>query len=89
MKTTLYIHNLKCSHCETIIIEKLSKLKHISHVFIKRQYATVTFEHETAKDIDLVKTTLSKMGYPPFGEKNNLIKKTKSYLSCAINQNKK
>lgn len=77
MKTTLYIHNLKCPHCETIIIEKLSKLKHITHVFIKKQYATVTFEHKTVSDVDMVKKTLSKMGYPPFGEKNNVIKKSK------------
>lgn len=89
MKTTLYIHNLKCEYCEAIILNKLTKLKHISNVSIKRQYATVTFEHETSDDIELVKKTLSKLGYPPFGEKNSFIKKVKSRLSYALNHNKK
>ena len=35
-----------------------------------------------------VKKTLSKIGYPPFGDKNNVLKRVKSYLSCAVNQNK-
>lgn len=79
MKTTLYIHNLKCEYCEDVIINNLIKQKHISNISVKRQYATVTFEHETSKDVDLVKKTLSKIGYPPFGEKNSFIKKAKSY----------
>ena len=89
MKTTLYIHNLKCDNCEAVIINSLTKLKHISNVSIKRQYATVTFEHISPKDVEVVKKTLSKIGYPPFGEKNNFIKKGKSKLSYAANQNKK
>lgn len=56
----------------------LSKLKNISNVLIKSQYATVTFNHKSTKDIEVVKNTLSKNGYPPFGEKNNFIKKAKS-----------
>jgi len=89
MKTTLYIHNLKCDNCEVVIINSLTKLKHISNVSIKRQYATVTFEHEKADDVEVVKKTLSKIGYPPFGEKNNSTKKTKPNLSYVANQNKK
>ena len=89
MKTNLYVHNLKCEYCEAVIMNCLSKLKHISNISIKRQYATVTFDHEKANDVEVVKKTLSKIGYPPFGEKNNLIKKTKSYLNCAVNHNKK
>lgn len=80
MKTTLYIQNYKCANCETIIVHMLSKIKNISNVFIKSQYATVTFEHNNPDDIEVVKKTLAEIGYPPFGEKNNFIKKAKSSL---------
>ena len=82
MKTTLYIQNLKCGGCESIIINKLSELKGISNITTKLQYATVTFEYETNETVDKVKQLLSKIGYPPFGEKNSLGKKAKSYVSC-------
>lgn len=82
MKTTLYIQNLKCGGCESIIINKLSELKGISNITTKLQYATVTFEYETNETVDKVKQLLSKIGYPPFGEKNSLCKKAKSYVSC-------
>lgn len=88
MKTTLYVQNLKCDNCEKIIIKALSKLKHIYSVYVKKQFATVTFEHTTPTDIDVVKKALSKLGYPPFGEKNNILKKAKSLLSCAVSDNK-
>lgn len=78
MKTTLYIQNLKCEHCKTIILQELSKLKNITNAFIKSQYATITFEHLYPEDVEKVKQTLSNIGYPPFGEKNNFIKKPNS-----------
>ncbi|WP_166965336.1 heavy-metal-associated domain-containing protein [Yeosuana marina] len=88
MKTTLYVKNLKCANCEVIIINVLSKIKNISNVFIKNKYATVTFEHTSPKDVEVIKITLSKIGYPPFGEKNNFTKR-KTYLSHAANLNEK
>ncbi|MFH6769064.1 heavy-metal-associated domain-containing protein [Gaetbulibacter aquiaggeris] len=88
MKTTLYIQNLKCEYCDSIILKMLSKLKHISNVSVKHQYATVTFEHQSAADVIQVKKTLSKIGYPPFGDKNNIYRRAKSYLRKAVNQYK-
>ena len=82
MKTTLYIQNLKCEHCKTIIMQELSKLKNITNIFIKSQYATVTFEHLYPDDVEEVKQTLSNIGHPPFGEKNNYSKKSKLNLSA-------
>ena len=38
----------------------------------------------TDKVLEKAKKTLSKLGYPIMGEKNNFITKTKSYLSCAV-----
>lgn len=83
MRTTLYLQNLKCDGCESTIINKLSALEGIFNISIKMQYATVTFEHETKEVIETVKRMLSKIGYPPFGDKNTLGKKAKSYISCA------
>jgi len=83
MKTTLYIQNLKCGGCESTIMDKLSSLKGISNISIKLQYATITFEHDTIETLNKVKQILSNIGYPPFGDKNSLSKKAKSYISCA------
>jgi len=84
MKATLYIQNLKCGGCETTIINKLSSLKNINNISIDQKYDTVTFEHKTIQDVEVVKKMLSKLGYPPYGEQNNLGRKAKSYVSCAI-----
>lgn len=89
MKTTLYIQNLKCGGCETTIKNKLSELKNISNISFKFQYATVTFEHKNKEDVEDVKQLLSKIGYPPFGEKNSLVKKAKSFVSCTTGRIKK
>ena len=89
MKTTLYIQNLKCGGCISTIINRITALRHIKNVTINLQYATVTFEHENKADIEEVKHVLSKIGYPPFGEKNSLDKKAKSYVSCATGRIKK
>ena len=84
MKSTLYIQNLKCGGCETTIIERLSELKNIDSVSVNLKYDTVNFEHKTKQDVTVAKKLLSKLGYPPFGEKNNLTRKAKSYVSCAV-----
>ena len=79
MKTTLYIQNLKCEYCEIIIKKMLSKLKHISNVSINRQYATVSFEHQSPADLIQVKKTLS----------NNPVQKVKNQVEAiktAFNQ---
>lgn len=89
MKTSLYIQNLKCDGCISLIMNKLLELKQINNINVKLQYATVTFEHQNKADIEDVKHVLSKIGYPPFGEKNSLRKKVKSYVSCATGRIKK
>lgn len=85
----LYIQNLKCKGCETTIIEQLSKLNNISAVSVDVKHTLVKFHCESENDIERVKKHLSKIGYPPYGEKNDLIKKAKSYVSCAIGKTHK
>jgi hypothetical protein len=55
MKTTLYVQNLKCNYGESIILKALSKLNHIHNIIIKKQFATVTFEHTSPDDINYCK----------------------------------
>ncbi|WP_242117559.1 cation transporter [Aestuariivivens sediminicola] len=82
MKTTLYIQNLKDAGCEGVILKRLSELEHIKNISFKLPYSTITFEHHNKADIKVVKQMLSKIGYPPFGEKNTLGQKAKSYVRC-------
>lgn len=82
MKALLYIQNLKCKGCEATILNKLSKLDNINNVSIDLAHTIVKFDCKTQSDIDLVKAELSRIGYPPFGEKNRLARKTKSFVSC-------
>ncbi|WP_242083883.1 cation transporter [Aestuariivivens sediminis] len=89
MKTTLYLQNLKDSGCEDLILKRLSELEHLKNITFKLQYGTVSFEHHNKEDIEAVKHRLSKMGYPPFGEKNSLGKKAKAYIHCTAGRIKK
>ena len=84
MKTTLNIQNLKCSGCEAKITQSLSKLESIENVKIDYSTNAVSFEFKIKENLGTVKTMLSKLGYPIVGEKNDLTKKVKSYISCAI-----
>ena len=88
MKTTLYIQNLKFEYYDLIILKMLSKLKNIFNVSVKHQYVGVKFEHKILADIIEVKSILSKIGYPPFSDKNNTYKRAKSYLSKIVNHYK-
>jgi len=84
MKITVEIQNLKCSGCEATIINKLSRLNNIKEVLVDHEYGSVTFNLNTPEDLEVVKKTLSKLGYPLVGEHNKFPTKAKSYVSCAI-----
>jgi len=82
MKTTLYIQNLKCGGCERTIIKKLSSIGGIENVSIHHEDASVSFKYKVDDQIEIVSDTLSRLGYPVRGHKNNFVKKAKSYVSC-------
>jgi len=84
MKTTIEIQNLKCGGCEATIINKLSGLNNVEEVLVNHENGSVTFKHNTSDDLDNVKKTLTKLGYPQVGEQNKLPTKAKSYISCAV-----
>lgn len=84
MKTTQYVQNLKCGGCAHTITEALLKIDGISEVLVNPELDSVMFTYERNDDLALVKDTLLQLGYPPSDEKNTLITKAKSLVSCAI-----
>ena len=84
MKAIINIQNLKCGGCERTIVNELSKLENITEVLVNHEFGSVNFEYIVSDDLDEVKEILSKLGYPPHGEKNSTVKKAISYVSCAI-----
>lgn len=45
---------------------------------------TISFNYTKVDQIDQVKSTLKKLGYPEEGEENSIGQKAKSFVSCAI-----
>ncbi len=75
------VENIKCGGCVNSIKTALLKIDGVQNVSIDKETETVTIDGTTEKTI-LVQA-LSKMGYPEKGN-NDLLKKAKSYVSCAI-----
>lgn len=84
MITTLVIQNLKCGGCANTILNKLSSLDNIDNVSVDNETDSVSFNYTNDEQLELVKNTLTKLGYPAVGEKNALTTKAKSFVSCAI-----
>lgn len=84
MKATLKIQNVKCNGCATTIKNKITKLDDVSSVFVNVENSTITFDYTKEEQLNQVKLTLKKLGYPLEGEENSIGEKAKSFLSCAI-----
>ncbi|GGG95114.1 hypothetical protein GCM10011416_10720 [Polaribacter pacificus] len=82
MKTTIQIENLKCGGCAATISKGLLNIDGVTDVAVDVDASTVHVTSTSALDEQL-KDKLSSMGYPEVGANNNLIHKTKSYISCA------
>ena len=83
MKTTLTIQNLKCGGCANTIINKLSTINNIPNVEVDVESSMVSFEHISEDDLLQVTGILSSLGYPVDGDRNSVISKAKSFVSCA------
>jgi copper chaperone len=83
MESIIYIQNLKCGGCAKTITQNLKAIKNIDQILIDVENNAVTLTHEL-DSLFQVKETLRSIGYPEQGEPNNLLDKTKSYISCAI-----
>jgi len=84
MIDTVHLQNLKCEGCKTTILNKINTLKGISNINLDINSKEFTFEYTTHNAYEGLRNLLNELGYPFQGENNNLIHKTKSYISCAI-----
>jgi copper chaperone len=75
------VENMKCGGCATSISKKLSDVEGVTSIHVDIDSGVIEIEGEF--DLEEVTQKLDAMGYPIAGQ-NNLLKKTKSYVSCAI-----
>lgn len=83
MKADIKIENLKCAGCATTIKKGLSSLETITNVEVDVENSIVSVTSES-ENIEIVREKLSKLGYPEAGDKNTLVHKAKSFVSCAV-----
>jgi copper chaperone len=83
MTTDIHIENLKCGGCATTIKKGLLSIGAIEEVTVdvEKSIVSVTSENE---NLQAIKEKLSKLGYPEVGDKNTIVHKAKSFVSCAV-----
>lgn len=81
MTHILEVENIKCGGCMHSIKSALLKIDGVSDVSLDDNKEKVTIESTTSREV--LAEALSKLGYPEKGN-NDLLKKAKSYVSCAI-----
>ncbi len=83
MKTDIQIENLKCGGCAATIKKGLLSLENINEVEVDVENSIVSITSE-GEVIEVVREKLSKLGYPEVGDKNTVLHKAKSFVSCAV-----
>jgi copper chaperone len=83
MKTSIEVQNLKCSGCVNTITKKLLEIENISDVQVDNESSSVAFRYKEPNDALIVKEKLRKLGYPAVDEKNSMVSKASSFISCA------
>ena len=83
MTTTIHIENLKCGGCAATIKKGILGIDSVEEVDVNVETSEVQVSH--GKDvISTIKEKLSKLGYPESGDKNTVLHKAKSFVSCAV-----
>jgi copper chaperone len=83
MKANIEIENLKCGGCAATIKKGILGLEGISEVNIDIEKSIVSISLEN-DNLEEIKAKLSKLGYPEVGDKNTVLHKAKSFVSCAV-----
>jgi copper chaperone len=83
MMTVIKIENLKCGGCAATIKKGLLSIENVCDVLVDVANDTVSITSENVL-IDVIKEKLSKLGYPEVGDKNTIVHKAKSFVSCAV-----
>ena len=82
MITEIQIENLKCGGCAATIKKGILAINGINEVEVNVQKSSVSVTSEI-DNLDEIKNKLSKLGYPEVGDKNTIVHKAKSFVSCA------
>jgi len=83
MTTTIQIENLKCGGCAATIKKGMLGIDSVKGVDVNVETSEVQISHE--KDVvSEIREKLSKLGYPERGDKNTVLHKAKSFVSCAV-----
>jgi len=83
MTTNIQIENLKCGGCATTIKKGLLSLNAVKKVTVDVENSIVSIISEN-DDLETIKEKLAKLGYPEVGDKNTVLHKAKSFVSCAV-----
>lgn len=83
MTTTIQIENLKCGGCAATIKKGILGIDSVSDVEVNVETSEVKVSHAD-NIVDRIKEKLSKLGYPETGDKNTVLHKAKSFVSCAV-----
>lgn len=83
MITNIQIENLKCGGCAATIKKGISAINGVNDVAVDVENSIVTIDSENANLVE-IKEKLSNLGYPEVGDKNTVLHKAKSFVSCAV-----
>ncbi len=81
MEQQFIVENIKCSGCSNSIRTDLLKIPKVENVSVDIEAGCITITGNPDRNAVIAK--LNNMGYPEAGH-NTLVKKAKSYVSCAI-----
>ena len=83
MKTEIQIENLKCGGCAATIKKGILAIEGVNEIDVDVENSIVSISSEN-DNIEEIKIKLSKLGYPEVGDKNTIVHKAKSFVSCAV-----
>ena len=83
MNAVIEIENLKCGGCAATIKKGILSLEGVKDVTIDVEKSIVTIA-SGSENLEEIKSKLSKLGYPEVGDKNTVLHKAKSFVSCAV-----
>jgi len=81
MKQQFEVENIKCGGCVNSIKTALLKLEGVETLEVDKDIDTIVLTGTIERDLIIKK--LNDLGYPEKG-KNTMVKKAKSYVSCAV-----
>lgn len=83
MTTTIHIENLKCGGCAATIKKGILGIYSVNAVEVDVESSEVKVSYAN-NVVEKIKEKLSSLGYPESGDKNTIVHKAKSFVSCAV-----